>query len=533
MKARNWQGMLPLFVLTGVLSAAPPGLEPVSPSQPADTQLQSAAREYAASLFNVIAHIEQQYIRPVSTADLVEAALAGLYEAARQPMPESLAAEIKRMGDSERMALIRRVREELGSHDALRGSRALVASLKSLPKALDPHSGLTGPKEFQSLEDGVPQIGLEFPLAPPAPSLTNIVIDGPRLGQEAIRAQTDSLPAGPVRVSAVQPGSPAQKAGIRPGDLVISVDGRSPEDPAFVVAFQRLLPIRGVFRPESIHRAGPIKLKLLRAGQNQPIDVSLTPTSFRTETIFGARRRADGTWDYLLDPVDRIGYIRIGHIQLTSHKDFAEALRSIRSPALNGLILDLRWCPGGYLGESSTIARLLLAPDQMPIARQRDRSGQVTPVEVEPIEIEATDFPVVVLVNNETSGGGELIAAVLQDYGRATIAGQKTVGKSSVQRSLDRIGIPFKITTSVLIRPRNKNPQAAELPADEWPVRPDPGREIPATSELSRQLKTWYTLSALRPADSTEALPLDDPENDPQRQAAVQMLRRMGNKGLH
>jgi C-terminal processing protease CtpA/Prc len=185
------------------------------------------------------------------------------------------------------------------------------------------------------------------------------------------------------------------------------------------------------------------------------------------------------------------------------------------------------------LSESSTIARLLLGPDQMPIARQRDRSGQVIPVEVEPSEIDATDFPVVVLINSETSGGGELVAAALQDYKRALIAGQKSVGKSSVQRSLERVGIPFKVTTGVLIRPRNKDPQAAEIPADDWPVCPDPGRELPATAELNRQLKTWYTLHALRPAGSVEALPLDDPDNDPQRQAAVQMLKKGMNRGVH
>ena len=64
-------------------------------------------------------------------------------------------------------------------------------------------------------------------------------------------------------------------------------------------------------------------------------------------------------------------------------------------------------------------------------------------------------------------------------------------------------------------------------PSDDWGIRPDPGRELPLSVELGRQLKEWYQWQVLRPYDSREALPLDDPENDPQRQAAFQMLRGM------
>jgi C-terminal peptidase prc len=276
--------------------------------------------------------------------------------------------------------------------------------------------------------------------------------------------------------------------------------------------------------------AAPIKLRLLRPSGTEPIDVTITPALFRIESVFGVQRRPDGAWDYLLHPGDRIGYIRIGRIQSHTHREFVEALRSLRSPSVGGLILDLRWCPGGYLGESTAIARSLLAPNQTPIALQRERSGQLLPVPVDAdqSESESADFPLIVLVNGETSGGGELIAAALQDHGRAVVAGQKTVGKSSVQRSLSDLGIPFKYTTNILIRPRSRNaPPAEGSAAEDWIVRPNPGKEIPATTELSRQLKQAWLLHTLRPVGSSESLPIDDPEYDPQRQAALQMLREM------
>ena len=173
---------------------------------------------------------------------------------------------------------------------------------------------------------------------------------------------------------------------------------------------------------------------------------------------------------------------------------------------------------GRILGESTAIARSLLAPNQTPIAMQRERSGQLLPVPVDAdqSESEGTDFPIIVLVNGETSGGGELIAAALQDYGRAVVAGQKTVGKSTVQRSLSDLGIPFKYTTNILVRPRNRNaPPAEGISAADWIVRPNPGREIPTTAELSRQLKQAWMLHTFAPVGSSESLPIDDPEHDP------------------
>jgi C-terminal peptidase prc len=518
-----------MLLLNAALAAPPPHAG--GPAQSPDPQLDAVSRDYAAAIFNVIANVEQKYVRPVRTADLVEAALAGLYEAVRQPIPPTLHADLQRMDDIERMICIRRVREELGDHDALRGSRALIASLRALPRALDPYCGVLGPKEFSTFEDGerAPFAGLEFPLSESPQSAVNVFPGGNRLGDPS-RPLRDGLPAGPIRIAAVQPGSPAQKADVRPGDLIIAIDGRPPEDPGFSAAFQRMQPIRSGVAFDPRVAAAPIKLRLLRPSGTEPIDVTITPALFRIESVFGVQRRPDGAWDYSLHPGDRIGYIRIGRIQSHTHREFVEALRSLRSPSVGGLILDLRWCPGGYLGESTAIARSLLAPNQTPIALQRERSGQLLPVPVDAdqSESESADFPLIVLVNGETSGGGELIAAALQDHGRAVVAGQKTVGKSSVQRSLSDLGIPFKYTTNILIRPRSRNaPPAEGSAAEDWIVRPNPGKEIPATTELSRQLKQAWLLHTLRPVGSSESLPIDDPEYDPQRQAALQMLREM------
>jgi carboxyl-terminal processing protease len=280
-------------------------------------------------------------------------------------------------------------------------------------------------------------------------------------------------------------------------------------------------------------------LTVLRPGRDGPVDLTVTPAVYRSEFILGARRKRDESWEYMLDPAERIGYVRIAGIGTDCRHEVRDALRSLRAASVRGLVLDLRWCPGGYLEEATSIARLFLQPDKVPIASQRERKAKredgTWEYSVKPVSFDAeldgpfTDFPVVVLINGETSGGGELIAAALQDYNRATIAGQRTVGKASVQGKPRQLSVAFKLTTGTFIRPSGRNLQRFpdSKPSDDWGVRPDAGCELPLTTDACRRLKEWWVLSTLRPAGNVEALPLDDPENDPQRHAAVQMLREM------
>src|SRR5262249_14747829 len=151
------------------------------------------------------------------------------------------------------------------------------------------------------------------------------------------------------------------------------------------------------------------------------------------------------------------------------------------------------------------------------------------PVNASAVEVTATDIPLLLLVNGETSGGGELVAAALQDNGRAVVAGQRTFGKGTIQLPLLREGYPFKLTKGTFGRPSGKTSQRPpdSKPTDDGGVRPDGDHELPITAELSKRLKEWHTLQVLRPPSDRSALPIDDPEADPQRQAAVQMLREL------
>ena len=133
-----------------------------------------------------------------------------------------------------------------------------------------------------------------------------------------------------------------------------------------------------------------------------------------------------------------------------------------------------------------------------------------------------------ILVNGETSGGSELVAAALQDNRRGVVVGQRTFGKASVQTML-ALPMPntgLKLTSGNFIRPSGK--ALHRFPdsklKDDWGVRPDPELTLPITADLSRQLYHWWQEPSIRPSTANDPLPLDDPENDPQRQAALKVL---------
>jgi C-terminal peptidase prc len=529
--------LLAMFAAMGTACAAPVvPPDGAKSAVPSETGLRAESLNYARHLAVYVERIEEAYVRPVKPEDMYFAALEGLYEAVRVPVPAGLRSDVREGLKNDLVGTLARIREGLGQHDVLRHPNALFISLRSLPRAMDPYCGLTSRFEFQRLDqnEGTVNSGLEFvgvQLTQVGPTV------GTRLDMNGVVPAAQPTPevTGPLRVRSVNPGSPAQRSGLRPGDLVVRLDDNPPGSPGFLATFQRLRPIQAGATPGG----PPVKLTVRRPCRNEPFDVRVDLALYHTESVFGARRRADGSWDFILDPAEGIGYVALGGIRAGSPEEMRNALRSLQAARLHGLVLDLRWCPGGLLDEAIMIVRLFLParlPPSKPVFWECDRDGRQTPKERprvrELLEGSFTGFPLLVLVDGETSGGGELIAAALQDHGRAAVAGQRTVGKASIQNKPEKLDIEFKVTTFTFLRATKKNLQ--RFPdsqwSDDWGVRPDEGRELSLTPEAVQQVKKWWIAQSLRPPRDSEALPLDDPENDPQKLAAVQMLREMIKK---
>jgi carboxyl-terminal processing protease len=455
----------------------------------------SIAQNYAQQLFQTLQQVEQGYIKPISRYELAHAALGGLYEAIRQPVPRELAAEVQKVGtDQELMELLMRVRVRLGDIEPLAGNAALIASIQALPRALDPHSGLVSGDELRRGTGEMPprSFGLEV---------------------------ADNGGVGPVLVDKVTPGGPAQRAGVRPGDQITHINGEAVEGHGYARALGAQ--VEAGQDPSAV--IGRFDLTLRRPGVKDARKVRLSAESFRAETILGVNRLLDNSWNYWLDREQKIAQVRIGQIGYGTAETLQEVVNQLKNDGLRGLVLDLRWCPGGYLTEAVGCARLFLKEGNIATVQYRARPQDD---EYKSDNEEAfVGFPLIVLVNGETSGAGEMIAAALQDNQRGLVFGQRTLGKASVQTML-HLSVPntgLKLTSGTFLRPNGKSIHRApdSKPSDDWGIRPEPGLEYLLAPDLNKQLRDWWHLQTLRPGASDEALPLDDPENDPQRQAAV------------
>jgi carboxyl-terminal processing protease len=228
----------------------------------------------------------------------------------------------------------------------------------------------------------------------------------------------------------------------------------------------------------------------------------------------------------MLDRERKIGYVRIASLEHGVADDVEAAVTALKAAGMRGLILDLRWSPGGFLTEAVLVARLFLK--ESPIAKVQSRLADQSQPYSAQSDGPFINFPLVVLVNGETMGGSELIVAALQDNKRALVVGQRTFGKASVQTLLS-VAIPdtgLKLTSGSFVRPSGKAlhrfPESKL--SDDWGVRPEDKHAIPLTPDLSRQMRDWYLLQALRPSSCNDVLPLDDPETDVQQRAALRAV---------
>lgn len=485
--------------LTVLIPTALAGPLPAGPAN--NPHLRTEAQEFAQQLSYTLSLVAQQYVRPVAGEELLGAALRGLYEAARVPVPAGLDAELKRATtEKEQLALLSRCRQQLGDVEPLRSGGAMRAACQGLTRVLDPHSVVVTGEDLRRGSGVDSHAGVGLTLA-------------------------DNLGVGPIVVKAVLPGSPAQVAGLRPGDEITHVGDKDLAGMTSAVA--RLLLDQGGpgdVRPVSFADAPERVEVTLRRGGEKPQKLALERKAFRAETVLGVRRRDDNTWDYLADRKNRIAHVRIGAVGNGTALELRNVLAALESDGCRGLVLDLRWCPGGYLQESINAAALFLGECKVATIKSRDKEIPHASTKAHKF----LDLPILVLVNGETSGGAELIAAALQDNGRAKVAGQRTLGKGSIQSmlALSVADAGLKVTTGTFVRPSGKALHRApsSTPRDDWGVRPDV--DLRTSPELAKQLKEWWLLQTLRPGPSNEALPLDDPTADPQRLAAVAALLR-------
>jgi carboxyl-terminal processing protease len=501
-----------VIVLAGLLAAtvvAAPVAPPAGAPAAGKTIPDEGAQIFANNLSSLIMQISDSYVRPVSHLDLSFAALSGIYQAARLPVPKNLRKELDNAIGKEEITRTRGVIEpklagvlqtrvqEAGAGGRLEAQNLLLFACRGMTRVLDPHTVVISAGEAREAA------GL------------NQTYDG--FGMEA------DISSGRVVLRSVQAGGPAQQAGLRPGDELLRIDGKTPAEWELEQLRTRLAQTASEEMPGG-PPAAELAVVVRRRGKPQR-EVTLNRRRFRPETILGVARNDDHTWDYWIDRKKRIAHVRVGPLAVGTADELRSVLEGLQGGGIRGLLLDLRWCPGGFLKEASGAAELLLGPCEVATIKTRHDKEVLRSTG----DGKFLDFPVIALISPSTSGGGELIACALQDHHRARIAGQRSRGKGSVQNSFFAGDVGLKLTTGTFYRPNGKSLHrfADSRPEDDWGVRPEPDLEMRISASLARQLERWWQWQTLRPGGSTEALPLDDPEMDPQRQAALTALREM------
>jgi carboxyl-terminal processing protease len=222
------------------------------------------------------------------------------------------------------------------------------------------------------------------------------------------------------------------------------------------------------------HSGSPVGVTVRREGVDHPLEFVVKRAWVDPETVLGFRRTKDDDWSYWLEADNKIAYVRLSGFEENTAADLVRALDALDGQGVQGLVLDLRFNPGGRSYAALEVTEQFL--DRGCIVTLRPRGRPPHTFDAQP-RGRLRNYPLVCLVNRETASAAEVVAACLQDHGRAEIAGERSAGRGSVQ-NIRRAGNgrSLGITTALFCRPSGKKIDRIAVPGfadDEWGVSPD------------------------------------------------------------
>lgn len=338
--------------------------------------------------------------------------------------------------------------------------RQLVeAAVRGMLSELDPYSNYISPEEITRFNEDVEQ---EF-------------------GGIGIQVQFQPEKGGLI-VSSPLPGSPAYNAGVLAGDVIVEIEGQPvaefPERRELQTAVKLLKGKPGV----------EVTIGVRHSGESEVVTIPITREIIKLQTVLGDTYNPDGSWNYMYDDAAKIGYIRLSHFSRRTGEELRTALQQLDRNGMEGLVLDLRFNPGGLLTTAVEVADLFIESGKIVSTEGRNSPDRVWSAKKFGTY---TDFPMAVLINQYSASASEIVSAALQDHGRAVVIGERSWGKGSVQNviELEAGDSALKLTTASYHRPSGKNihrfPDADE--DDEWGVVPDEKFEVEMDGEQKRE----------------------------------------------
>jgi C-terminal peptidase prc len=471
------------------------------------------ALEYAAKIIQASQLLQREYVKKVNQGELIASAIKGLYTRVDEKIPGAISKRLeqaKDMPEADLTKLVADARQMLGKREDLENHKDLDFALQHMMAPLDPYTTYIDPEtlgQFQRETQG------------------NFAGIGVQIRNEVAR---DML----IVVTPIK-GSPAYRAGLQAEDIITKIiretdsDGNPLDKPEVIST--KGLPINDAVKKIIGAPNTKVKLEIERSGEDKPRVFEITRGMVDVETVLGAKRRSDDSWDYIIDPTNRIAYLRLTSFARHTARDVARVLEYLKNTGdIKGFVLDLRFNPGGLLTSAVEISDMFI--DDGLIVTIRPRNGNEQPY-VGEHEGSYLDFPMVCLVNGHSASGSEIVAACLQDHHRAIVMGERSYGKGSVQNIQPFERGQIKLTTASFWRPNGKNLNKSSTTGkdnDEWGVKPDAGYQLKLSRKERDELEDHLHKQEIIPRkDGKVAKPKEESSfTDRQLEQALKYLRQ-------
>ncbi|HEY7424945.1 MAG TPA: S41 family peptidase [Gemmataceae bacterium] len=474
--------------------------------------VRKAADDYADTILDAVQILSKDHIKKVSQEKLTIWAIEGLYKRLGKRIPPEIVERLLALRDpkeADLKALLMAARQHLGKGKHLDEFRDMDLSLEGIFAHLEPET-----KQQPLRETGVSCLFYSY-------------VDHCGIGLEVRKNNVSGFLQ---VVTPIKDGS-AYKAGIRAGDVITRItqekDERHDQRPRSVST--KGLSVEEAERKLRGHPKSKVQLTVYREDPSKPRNVVVVRDWAPKETVFGVRRTAADSWDYLFDSPDKIAYVRLAAFGRDTPRELARAMVEVQRRCPTGLILDLRGNPDGLFDSAIKIAELYIEKGLITIIHKRDEEQKV-------ISESRGSFlrtPMVCLVDSESTAVSEIVAACLQDHHRAVIIGERSRGKADIQQIIPFHGGRLLFTTVAFFRPNGK-PLSKKMTTgkdeDDWGVRPDEGFVVKLSprerKELAEHLRRLEIIAPFnRPLE-----PNKPAFRDRQLEKAVEHLRKQARK---
>ncbi len=290
-------------------------------------------------------------------------------------------------------------------------------------------------------------------------------------------------------ISAIK-GSPAEAAGLRPGDQFIAIDGK---DVTGIPPAEVRLKVIGTAGTDVV-------LTVLRKGNPEPFDVTITRAKITTPLVESEMRE------------DGIAYVRLNTFGDSADAELRAALKELLAQNPKALILDLRYNGGGYLSQGIAVASEFL-PEGKVVVYEKFGTGEYEPNNSTGNGV-ATEIPMVVLMNEGSASASEIVAGALQDYKRATLIGTRSYGKGSVQNfnELNNGQGAVGVTIAQWYTPNKRLIEKIGLEPDIYVQITEEDLEAGRDTQLEAAVQTLLAILNGNPVPTSQPTPITTPK---------------------